>query len=143
MCTPLLTEFSINPKEQLKLNLKVYIMAERELDGLNYLEHFDFDLVHEIELTEAKNMENIIHSILKPQIKAIQTCLQKFVTLDSQNKMKQALLNYIDFLLAEMKIKTNRILELITKKILDKVFEYQTLIFILSLIGDINLEMAR
>ena len=66
MCTPLLTEFSINPKEQLKLNLKVCVMAEREIDGLNYLEHFDFDLVHEIELSEAKIMENIIHNILKP-----------------------------------------------------------------------------
>lgn len=56
-------------------------------------------------------------------IKSLSNCFKIFSeTTDQANKIN--LLNYIDQLLIELKAKTDKILSLLTEKILDKVYEY-------------------
>jgi hypothetical protein len=111
------------------------------MEGIDLIEKSGLSFLPEIKMEQARLFSGLFHSEIGRLKKSLGQC-HKFLSHVESGVNRQLLFRYIDTILLDLMNKSQRILTLLTECILDKAFEYQTLIYVLSLIGEMNMILA-
>lgn len=130
-------------QEEVMFRIRLLSLLKREEYVLELLCQDKLQLFKSLKLEQVSLIKQVFMGSTQKQAKAIKQCFARIndESIDSE-KHKLTLQRYIDKLITDLVEQTRQNLVFISNSVLDKVFDYQTVVMVLDLIAQTYLEVS-